>query len=256
MCVFPDELADGLVSLGLKSKDYVMVHSSLSSFGHLVGGAETFIDVLQKIITYEGLIMMPAFTYGREPFDRNYTCSDTGKVAEVFRTMKNVVRSEHPTHSVCVWGNRSNELVDGHKTESAFCIGSPMYKLLANGGKVLLVGVDYTSCSMIHVAQELADVDYLDRPKMVEILDDNGIIRSFKARRAGCSLGFNNVIPYVDYNHVKCVRVGNCLIKLLRAEKIVGAAEKALNNDQASLLCGNPNCVSCNQAKEIMNEKH
>ena len=41
-----DLIADGLQSLGLKRGDIVIVHSSLSSFGYVEGGADTVIVAL------------------------------------------------------------------------------------------------------------------------------------------------------------------------------------------------------------------
>ncbi|MBU7004008.1 MAG: AAC(3) family N-acetyltransferase [Theionarchaea archaeon] len=56
------DLLSGLVSLGLRGGDNIVVHSRLSSFGHLTGGANTVIDVLQEIVTDKGTIVMPTFS--------------------------------------------------------------------------------------------------------------------------------------------------------------------------------------------------
>ena len=42
------------------------VHSSLSSFGELEGGAETVIDILKELVTEEGSIIMPALRLSKE----------------------------------------------------------------------------------------------------------------------------------------------------------------------------------------------
>ena len=42
------------------------VHSSLSSFGELEGGAETVIDTLKELVTEEGSIFMPALRLSKE----------------------------------------------------------------------------------------------------------------------------------------------------------------------------------------------
>jgi aminoglycoside N3'-acetyltransferase len=56
------DLLSGLVSLGLLGGDNIVVHSRLSSFGHIAGGADTVIDVLQEIVTDRGTIVMPTFS--------------------------------------------------------------------------------------------------------------------------------------------------------------------------------------------------
>lgn len=40
------------------------VHSSLSSFGELEGGARTVIDTLKELVTEQGSIFMPALGWG------------------------------------------------------------------------------------------------------------------------------------------------------------------------------------------------
>lgn len=42
-----EDIKAGLMRLGLKKGDTVGVHSSLSSFGHVDGGADTVIDALK-----------------------------------------------------------------------------------------------------------------------------------------------------------------------------------------------------------------
>ena len=62
-----EDLCDGFRRLGLQVGGGVMVHSSLSSFGHVLGGARTVIEALMEVVTPEGTLMMPSFNHG-EPF--------------------------------------------------------------------------------------------------------------------------------------------------------------------------------------------
>ncbi len=50
--------------LGLGPGDGVIVHSSLSSLGHVEGGADTVIDALQTVLTPTGTLLMPSFNHG------------------------------------------------------------------------------------------------------------------------------------------------------------------------------------------------
>ena len=54
--VTKNELKETLIKLGVEKGVTLEVHSSLSSFGELEGGAETVIDTLKEIVTYEGSI--------------------------------------------------------------------------------------------------------------------------------------------------------------------------------------------------------
>ena len=60
------QLKDALINLGVNAGMVLEVHSSLSSFGHLEGGAMTLIDTLKEIVTPEGSIFMPALRLSPE----------------------------------------------------------------------------------------------------------------------------------------------------------------------------------------------
>ena len=60
------ELKKQLINLGIEPGMILEVHSSLSSFGELEGGAITVIDTLKELVTTDGSIFMPALRLSRE----------------------------------------------------------------------------------------------------------------------------------------------------------------------------------------------
>lgn len=64
--VTKEGLKRGLRELGLKEGDIVGVHSSLSSFGYVDGGADTVIDALLEVVGEEGTIVMPTHSSNLE----------------------------------------------------------------------------------------------------------------------------------------------------------------------------------------------
>ena len=56
--------------LGLKKGDIAGVHSSLSSFGYVEGGADAVIDALLKVVGEEGTVVMPTYSDNREEVER------------------------------------------------------------------------------------------------------------------------------------------------------------------------------------------
>ena len=60
------QLEAGLRALGVDDGMALEVHSSLSAFGPVAGGAETVIAALQRVVGSEGAIVMPAFPLSRE----------------------------------------------------------------------------------------------------------------------------------------------------------------------------------------------
>lgn len=55
-------ISDGLSSLGIRSGDKVLVHSSLRKFGYVVGGPKSVTRALLKTGGPDGTVLMPTLT--------------------------------------------------------------------------------------------------------------------------------------------------------------------------------------------------
>ncbi len=137
------ELSAALKSLGVQSGDTVMVHSSCKSFGGFAGGVPEIIRVLQEAVTQAGIVAMPAFTDcadGGTTSDFNAATTPVEKwvgiIPEIFRLTPGVLRSSHPTHSVCAWGNKAESFLRQADPDDCFAPDGPWGKL-AKGGKIL-----------------------------------------------------------------------------------------------------------------------
>ena len=124
--------------LGIKKGDKIFV---TSSFGGLNATftPKDLVLLLMDIVSPEGMIMMPYYPPGssvewarsKNEFDMKSTVSSTGIVTNVFSKMPNVVKSLHPTKSVCAWGGNCKKIIDGHLNSlTPFSEGSPYYNLL------------------------------------------------------------------------------------------------------------------------------
>jgi len=157
-----EDIKAGLKQLGLKKGDIVGVHSSLSSFGYVEGGADSVIDALLEVVGEEGTIVMPthsanlleiqrtqeevamgvAWLYKILPFDPKETPCTTGAIPETFRKRRGAIRGSHPTHSIAALGLRAEELVEG------------WHKMLELDGYILLIGVGLSVCTAMHLAEK------------------------------------------------------------------------------------------------------
>ena len=207
------ELQDQLLALGLKETDSCLVHTALSRFGYIPGGEQTVVSVLKRVLR-QGNIVMPAQTADysdpagwdnppivaaerqrvREnmpPFDRRLSPTHfIGKTPEYFRTLPGTVRSGHPLYSLCAWGQNSVEICETPTYDLPFGPNSPLQKLYALDGKVVMLGTDYESCTLLHLAEST-----IDRPRFTEtapvLKNDRTVWTSFQ-----------NVAlePYDDFN--------------------------------------------------------
>ncbi|HHY97207.1 MAG TPA: AAC(3) family N-acetyltransferase [Firmicutes bacterium] len=166
--VTKEMIVAGLRELGIKEGDGFLVHSSLSSFGYVAGGADTVIDAMLEAVGPEGTVLVPTLTGRREDgpddppiFDVRHSPCWTGRIPSEFMKRPEARRSLHPTHSVSGIGPSVPDLIAGHEHSTTPCgKETPYYRLAQRGGYILLIGVGQGSNTTIHTAEELAGVPY------------------------------------------------------------------------------------------------
>jgi len=198
--------------LGVTEGDVVMVHASLRAVGPVEGGADGVLDAIEAAIGPGGTILVNtgvrddhAWVNDRpetervtlledaEPFDARTTPADpdNGVLAEVFRTRPGTLVSDHPEGRFGARGRLADELTRDVPWDDYYGPGSPLERFVRAGGKVLRLGADPDTVTLIHLAEHLVDlpgkrrvrrhrlVTTADGPavRVVDTLDDsNGIV--------------------------------------------------------------------------------
>ncbi|MEN6357099.1 MAG: AAC(3) family N-acetyltransferase [Armatimonadota bacterium] len=243
----------GLNKIGLGSGDVVVVHSSLSSFGRVDGGAEAVVDALLETIGEQGTLVVPTYTYGLDVYDPQRSSSLCGAITEAVRKRPNALRSLHPTHSVAAIGALADVITGGHEKVHAFARGSALFNVLQARGKILLLGVSHKSDSMIHVAEEIANLPYLERSRQIDVKNAQGKTVQKWVRRPGCSHGFDAIEEILDeHDAVRETTIGECRAQIMAARSVVDAALEVLKMDPEGLLCERPDCEVCAQARVMV----
>lgn len=179
--VLKDDIKTALKSLGVTEGQAIMVHTSLSSLGFVLGGAQIVIEALTECVGESGTIMMPtqswknldpaAGVHWEEPeewwqairdnwpaYDKDITPTNTmGAVAEMFRKWPGTLRSDHPARSVAAWGKYAKYLTEHHDLSNIFGEDSPIGRLYELDGYVLLMGVGYDKNTSLHLADVRAE---------------------------------------------------------------------------------------------------
>lgn len=157
-----------LRELGVKEGDILLVHASLKSLGQPGLKAELVIKGIEAILGEKGTLLMPALTYKQvdgyenDIFSIKDTESEVGMLSECFRKMPGVVRSLHPTHSVCARGRFAQELVGNHYMDNTPCGPNSPYRLIKEmGGQILLIGCGLEKNTSMHGVEELINPEYL-----------------------------------------------------------------------------------------------
>ncbi|MBI4514448.1 MAG: AAC(3) family N-acetyltransferase [Deltaproteobacteria bacterium] len=239
--------------------NHVVVHSSLSAFGEVDGGARAVCDALIDAIA-NGTILMPAFTYaetliglraGRTvAFHPDLPVSrEIGRVAEAFRRMPGVLRSNHPTHSFAAYGRHARDLLSTQRDNNVF---GPIKKLNIAQGHVLLLGTGLHSVTAIHLAEEQMQMPYLERRSAIRLNAAGYEERVVLENVPGCSAAFDRLEERLDPKKVASIALARSSARKLPVRYLVNLATQALEEDPAFFVCERPDCSSCIAKREAL----
>jgi aminoglycoside 3-N-acetyltransferase len=207
----PELLYETLRAAGIRKGCVLLVHSSWDRFHNFTGTARDVLDVLENLVGDEGTLLMPAHThYGEEGpfvFDARRSPAHTGILCEMFRRERGVVRSLHPTHSVCARGPLAEALTrDHHKGPLSCGPLSPYAKLMDYGGEILGLGLPPAFTTFLHVVEDM-DLDdyprrtYLDGEREFSVIDGSGGKMSLNIKRRdpvlGSGMDLNRIVPHL-----------------------------------------------------------
>jgi aminoglycoside N3'-acetyltransferase len=238
------DIEAGLQRLGLGRGDVAEVHSSLSRFGWVEGGAPTIVDALMDVVGAEGALVMSAYPVSkpllltceekargiqakvrlyREDYDGP---TGMGVIADEFRRRPGTVIGKG-FHRVCAWGRDAERLSEGY------------HRLLETDGWVLLLGVGISCCSSMHQAEKVGIpseiTEYFKLPEDIQ--------RDYPEDTYYVSYGST---PDDAWEKVRgeaerrgmIVRqkIGSAECMLFRARAVVGIYEQALRTDPYGLF--------------------
>lgn len=173
------QLVEDLRRLGTSSGDLLMVHASLRKLGPVEGGAAGVIAALDQAVGSQGTLLMvlgakdawawvnerpeaerAALLAPAEPFDAASTPaeSEVGVLAEVFRQHPGTLVSDHPEGRFAARGRLAAALVADPPWHDYYGPGSALERLVKAQGKVLRLGADIDTVTLLHYAEFLAQV--------------------------------------------------------------------------------------------------
>jgi aminoglycoside N3'-acetyltransferase len=146
------DLLGDLQRLGVGTGDVVMPHASLRRIG---ARAEAVIEALDMAA---GTVLMNVGPRDDEPFDALRTPVDPeiGVLAEVFRTTPGTLVTNHPEGRFGARGVLAPQLLANPPWNDYYGPGSPLERLVQLGGKVLRLGADLSSLTLLHYAEYVA----------------------------------------------------------------------------------------------------
>lgn len=233
-----------------------MVHASLRAIGPVEGGAIGVLSGIRSAIGPTGTIVLNlgalddwdwvnerpeaerADLLGdAEPFDCLVTPADpdVGVLAEVFRTQPGTIVSDHPDGRFGAAGPAAAALFRTVPFDDYYGPSSPLERFVRSGGRVLRLGADLGTVTVIHYAEYLVPLANKRRVRRhhlvsspsgpvvraVECLDDSAGIRQYRD-----GVDYFDVIleRYLATGRAAQGTVGSATSELIEASDIVSFA--------------------------------
>ena len=248
------------LELGLSGQP-VIVHMSVKSLGHVLGGAET---VLAALLESTAAILVPTFTYktmitpGLGPpcngihygGDLDHNCmaeffhkdmpadSMMGMFPETVRLHPSARRTAHPILSFA--GINTEAALDA---QTLFNPLAPIGALAEQDGWALLVGVDHTVNTSIHYGERLAGRRQFTRWALTRkrAVECPGF--------PGDSSGFGEIADSLAQD-TRSVEVGTTLAQAVLLKRVFEVVRERLKKNPLDLLCPRSDCERCNAIRQ------
>jgi aminoglycoside 3-N-acetyltransferase len=172
-------------------------------------------------------------------YNDDYTQIDPsmGIIPRTILTYKDAKRTNNPGNSFVIIGDAANALLKNESLLDAYSV----YKNIYNGNYksfIMLAGVDFTSCTPIHYAEEISGRKLFRRwavynHKIVEI------------EEGSCSDGFENIREYTkEIENVALI--GQSAIRTYPFNTFIDITSSAIKQNPKITHCGVENCERCN----------
>ena len=235
-----------LEAVGVRSGDALLVHSSLSACGRIVGGAKTVVEALREAVGEKGHLFFPTFQrsecflngtvssrWDHRPSDRTARASGGVKWVgaiplEFMRLYPDAPRGAHISHSWAGIGPRAAEILSCQAADEApFSDNSAPYKVMELlDGKILHFGSPFARTSFMHCLETHYKLPGYGAPGFFQVLREDGRME-WKAL-PDCFYGRRGTSLYDEESRF-----------------CKGLVEEGLRCDRAALGCGTLKLMTC-----------
>jgi aminoglycoside N3'-acetyltransferase len=246
------QLCEDLRRLGVASGDMVMVHASMRAIGEVEGRAHGVVVALDQAVGPDGAVLMNLgarddFSWVSDqpedkrsellkqsvPFDPLNTPADpdNGVLAEVFRQTPGTTVNDHPDARFGARGRLARQLLADPPWDDYYGPGSLLERFVRNGGKVLRLGADLETVTLLHYAEYLVPLEPKRRVRrhhlvrgrtgpevrIVESLDDSAGIVDYPGEDYFAAL----LRGYLDTGRARIGTVGRARSELIDGGDLV-----------------------------------
>jgi aminoglycoside 3-N-acetyltransferase len=255
-------LIEQLKAMGIKPGDGIVVHSSYSTIGKVVGGPDAVIDALLEAVGPEGHLMFPAFAFHIDlgPYDPATAPTSMGILCEIARKRTGFYRSDFPYNSVTVSGPQALQIAEDHVSRGHCRPGDPFDRFAMLGGYVMLLGVQFRNNTTVHLGECYADLPNrrmsMTGPYITMVYAD-GHQRSFNVSGdTQCSEGFGAVEGIMrERNHIVDGHLGIANVRLMKGKDVIYDTFDLLKRAPWALYCNDPACAHCVKYRQVVRQE-
>jgi aminoglycoside N3'-acetyltransferase len=232
-----ESLVQQLLDLGVRPGGALLVHCSFSRVKPVEDGPLGLISALQAALGPQGTLVMPSMTDDDEhPFDPKMTpCAGMGIVADTFWRLPGVLRSDSP-HAFAALGPQASLITAPHPVDIPHGPDSPVGRVCDLDGQVLLLGIDHTADTTIHLSEYMSGVRYR-RKKHIYIMKKGQLVRVDYGEIDHCCLNFNLVDGWLDSKGLQHKGVvGHAEARLARSRDILEVVKEHLSKNETTFL--------------------
>jgi len=257
------QIVNAIQRMGLADSG-ICLHSSLKSFGYVEGGSDT---IIKAFLDLGCTLVVPTFTYHNEvsppanrqipqngfdystPLDTKHVraydkerimiSKEMGAIPARLLELDDHVRGNHPLNSFSAIGSLAKKLIDNNNHLNVY---GPLKNLYDHPlAYVVLMGVDLTKATTIHLAEEMAGRRLFRR--WAKNLDGS----QQEVAVGSCSDGFNNFSPWVQEIELS-ISVGYSRWRVFPFKEFVDIIVDAIVQNPEMTHCPNTHCLRCNDA--------
>jgi aminoglycoside N3'-acetyltransferase len=241
------DLVRELRSLGVEAGGVLLLHASLRAVRPVAGGPEGLIAAIRLALGADGTLVMPSWSGDdKRPFDAAKTPAspDLGVVAETFRRLPGVLRSDH-VHAFSAAGPQAARITADPLPLPPHVPASPAGRVHELDGQVLLLGVGHDADTMLHLAEIMAGAHYRVA-RHCTVLRDGRPLRIDYAENDHCCARFALADAWLRQQRLQSEgRVGHAHARLARARDIVAVVLEHLAREP--LLFLHPPAAGCDE---------
>lgn len=256
-------LRDSLATLDL-ANTAICLHTSMRAFSPRVAPRD-LVDTLQSI---GATLLAPAFTYhfevaapetDRPPqngmryrnlptnpaggaifsaTENSLSLADMGVLPQTLLQTPGRARGNHPLNSFVSIGPLASGLIAGQTPEDVY---APFRELIKAQGKILLIGTDSTSLTLVHYAEMQSG-----RQLFIRWAHDHAG-RIIRTRVGSCSAGFGSLMPLL-LEQGKVISWQGARLVAADAGSLLAALRSAIEANPEITRCADSACLRCADA--------